>query len=61
MYPADKVGDSHNGLDIGKFLIGCDSDGLDEELVSALDIQRRILFHRLQKNCGETISTKTIP
>jgi hypothetical protein len=36
--------------DVGEFLVGCDEDRLDEELITALCVWRRVLLHGLEKD-----------
>jgi hypothetical protein len=40
----------YNSIDICELLVGCDRNGLDQELVSAFGIRGRLLLHRLQEN-----------
>lgn len=43
--------DTHDGLDIAELQISRDYDRLNQELVFALSVQRRILLHSLEKDC----------
>jgi hypothetical protein len=38
------------GADVGEFLVGCDKNRLDEELVAALCVRWRVLLHGLEKD-----------
>src|SRR5882757_7578716 len=49
---------THNFVDVCELLVRGNRNRLDEELVSALCIQRRLYFHGLEKNY-EMISIKT--
>jgi hypothetical protein len=40
---------------VSELLIGSDQDGLDEELVAALRIWRRVLLHGLEKNYAHVL------
>ena len=45
----DRTSGTHNLLDAHKLLVARDGNRLDEEFISALEIQRRILLHRLEQ------------
>jgi hypothetical protein len=40
----------YQGADVGEFLVSCDEDRLDEELVAALCVWRRVLLHGLEED-----------
>lgn len=50
------AGPSYNRSNVGELHIGLDSNGLDEELVTATSIGRRVLLHGLEEHY-EAIST----
>jgi hypothetical protein len=40
----------YDSIDVRELLVGCDRNGLNQELVSAFGIRGRFLLHRLQEN-----------
>lgn len=50
------LGSAHNGCQVGKLLITSDGNRLNEELVTAFGIGRRLLLHSLQDDCHITVS-----
>ena len=44
-------GETHNLGHARELLIRGNNDGLDEELVAALGVERGLLLHRLQQDC----------
>lgn len=47
---------AYDGSDVAEFHIRSHGDGLDEELVTAAGIRRRVLLHGLEEHCKDVIT-----